>query len=240
MDLFHHEMRVSVLHGCIHVPVYGQDFRINLRKGIIQIVNMHFIRSQAYNLIFRDYKVLIAVRDQRGKIRSDQCTGRSVRCYQRTYLSDRIHRARLIIKHDAEAIRTLQQILQFPDCQKRIPLVKGVEHACSHFTVCLGNKLAIQMEAFGQFMVIFNNSIVDQSYLARTMWVRICIGYSAMGSPAGMTDSAVSGSMHMFFAVLPQIFHFSDLFCDTDAGILHTESDSGAVITTVFQTAEPI
>ena len=112
MDFLHHEMRVAVLHGSVHIPVHGHDLRINLGECLIHIVYVHFVRSQAHNFIFRYHKVLIAVRNQRSQIRGDDGACMGVGSHQRADFAQRVNRARLIIEQDAEAVGTHDQFLK--------------------------------------------------------------------------------------------------------------------------------
>ena len=66
VDFLKHEMRVSVLHGRIHVPADLQCFRLHAVK--VHIIYTDFVWRQAHDAAFRDHEILPGIGNQGSKI----------------------------------------------------------------------------------------------------------------------------------------------------------------------------
>ena len=183
-------MRESVFHGSIHIPVYPHGFRLKLFESI-PVISLYLIRRQADNSTFRHHKILLGIGNQRCKVRGDQCTGMGVGRYQGTDLSHCVNFAGSVCKHNAKTICAFQFPCHLPYCLQRISFIKGIQHPGSHLTVCLGAEPSLQMEFRFQLMIIFNNSVMDQSNPSCLVRMGIFFRYSTMSSPPGVADTAV-------------------------------------------------
>jgi len=89
-------------------------------------------------------------------------------------------------------------------------------------------------------MIVLNDSVVNQSHASGAMRMRILFGYTAVGCPTRMTDSAVGCPLDDLITVFSECLYFSSLLRKTDAGILHHKSNSCTVVTAVFQPCKSI
>ena len=173
MYFFQHKMRKSVFHSGIHIPVGLNNFRHDFSsfKGI----NFGAVSSKLQQMFFRQDKILSAVGNQSCQIRSYQGPRMRVRGYQRAYTADCIDFSRTVLKHDTEAVGSLQKGEKTPYSLCGVSLIKGVKNPSSHLTVCLRLKLLFKTKLTNQLMIVFNDAIVNKSNPAGLMGMGIVL-----------------------------------------------------------------
>ena len=118
-------------------------------------------------------------------------------------IADTKDAARLIGKKYAKGIGTRQNIHRLPQSFEGITLVEIVKQTGSHLRIRFGMEPAGKPKSRCDFVVIFDDPIVNESYFAAVVRVCIDIVYTAVGGPSCVTDTA-DGVYGRTFTGLPE------------------------------------
>ncbi len=108
-----------------------------------------------------------------------------------------------------------------------------------HFSICFRSEVVPKLlQGLLEDGVIFDNAVVHQCQpaIARLMWVGVDIVRLTVRGPSRMSDA--DGSLYLAVGgVLFELSHLAFSFVHMDATV--EQSNTGAVITAVFESPEP-
>ena len=232
IDLLQHEMRVSALLCRIDIPVNGQDLRRHLIS--LHILNADGILVHSQDMILRHYEILPGIRDQSRQVRCNDGSLIEHSCNQRADISNTVDHVRMIAEHDAECKCTGQQLHRLTDGHDGVALVDLIQQCCHNLGVRLGLQFLGEAVLYGQLPVVLDDTVMDQGNGSTVVGMRICLRYTAVGCPAGMTDAAGSRSIHVLSS-LTQLFYLTGLLLQKQTLLIIQYGDACAVISTVLK-----
>ena len=93
---------------------------------------------------------------------------------------------------DDESVGTVEHSEYFLDCLAEVAIIMTMEESRDHFRVCLSIKhISVSDQSLFQFMLIFNNTVVDDPSTLGRIMVRMGILFidTTMGGSTSMSDT---------------------------------------------------
>ena len=243
-DLLEHEVLIAALFCCGHIPVDGLNFLFDFVAEFVH--DNDFIRTHDRYFVVVKNDELPGTADNSGDIRCDH-----VFAFTDTD-DERIAAARcddflcIIHRYNAECVRAAQTLHGSQNGFCKILLLAGVQivdKMRNGFGVGLGLELiTMRFKAFAQFLVVFNDAVVNDCNLALAaeMRMRVAVGRFAVSRPAGVADAA--GAFHIAADLTDLLLKVSDAAAGLyDAQAFLSEcGDTGRVISAIFQTVQTL
>ncbi len=239
VNFFQHEMREAAFFCCFSTPFHFLHFfgdRISF--GIIEGNAISLHHSQ---LAVVDDVDAAGVIDDGRDIGGDEVFAFAKADDQRIVFLGANDGVRHVFIHDYQAVGAFDDSEHFADGGEEITVVHFFQEVRYHFGVGVGFEyMAFVHELLLQSHVVFNDAIVndDEMIVAVAMGMGISIRRLAMGGPAGVADTDVTGErmgFQRFFQICQAAFFLFDLNIS-----ISINSDTCRVIASVFQTAQSV
>ena len=222
------------------IPVYGDGLFF---KGLaVDITEARMFIGKADDFFIFHIINRPGILQDGGNVGSNEFPGIVYANDQRAVLAGSVDVMRMIQKHDAESIGALYAVHDLFNRFDRITAVIFGQHVCKHLCVCFGYKtIALLFQTLLELFIVFDNAVMDDSngMLLIHMGMRICVGGTAMGRPAGVSDTAKAGQQCTVVYFFIQNAKPADCLFHMDF-LTIKNGDSGRVIASVFQLGKPI
>ena len=249
MNLFHHEMLKAALFGCLGIPL---DFGGLLFDFIaIQVIEMRLARSQLCELKVSDIIHIASVfqdcRNIRSYISFTVCNADD----HRAVLTRHPDLARIVTEHQLKSIGTTDTHHRLGNRINRtkvILLIVIINQFNDHFCIGLAvERIAMLQQLFLQFGIVLDDTIMytddlrfdwtrtRSAAVTRNMRMRIGLTWFTVCCPAGMSDATGSFQCLSAICFLDQIGQATLCFHDLCQTLSITDSQSGRVISSIFQ-----
>ena len=148
---------------------------------------------------------------------------------------------RFLRAHKHQRIRAFNNAQNLLDSFFKISVIIRSHQMCYDFRICFRNKLVtFGDQIFLEHQIVFDNAVMDNNKITAgiRMRMRVTVGRTSMGSPAGMSYTH-STLRHMTFQFLTQRIKTAHTFFNSDLTFFINSNTSG-IITAVFQFAHTV
>ena len=238
VNLFEHEVRVAAFFGGAGIPVCGQHFFVN--RLAVQPEHFYAVLGNHRNFTGLRQQVLLSVLQQNGHVRGNEVFTFAKADHQRAVTPYSIKGVGLVIKQDAQGVRTLHCFHRFCDGSNGVACVEVVQRGCRDFGVGFTLKNDTLCSAFGfELHVVFYDAVVHQGYMTAAMRVCVYITRLAVGCPAGVANAAITKGARTGVNFILQALQTSACFHNRNT-VFAVNRDSRGIIAAVLQSAKSV
>ena len=197
-------MFISALFSCIHIPV--SSFKILMYFLFMGIINLNSVMRKLDYFIMVKKVIIPGVLQKCRNVRRYKAFIFADTDNQRTFTSYRIYLIYMIRENNSEGKRALKFMHNLYYSIQRIAVIVIVKKLRHYFCIRFALECSsLCQQKILQRLVIFDNSVMNDSYSLSAVRVGVYIRRLAMCCPSCMTDSCVSLRTSGLFHFLLQI-----------------------------------
>ena len=196
VDLLHHEMLKTAFLGSFRIPLDLYKFLCDL--FLVQVIKRSSACAQSSNLIVADIIDISGIAQNGRYIRSQVGLTLTYTDDHGAVLTGDKDFSGIVLEHESQCIGAAYADHGADDGihGSHIVLFKVIVNGLDrHFCISLGVEgVAVSDQLVAQFLIVFNNAVVDTDDRAviRAVGMRIILGGFPVGCPAGVSDAAAA------------------------------------------------